>query len=101
MSQFPAIQSLFSIANSACFAFSTAISIDACLFACLFSCEDIQIGFFSNFKPGLKISISSFSRERSLFYQTHYYHHQTCCFIQLVLEKFCTVSSAVESKLAL
>ncbi len=67
MSQFSAMQSLFSIANSACFAFSTATSIDACLFACLFSYEDIQIEFFSNFKPGLKISISSFNRERSSF----------------------------------
>jgi len=67
INQFPAMQSLFSIAVWACFAFSTAIRIVACLLFCLFFCEDSQIEFFNNFRPGLKISISSFSNERSSF----------------------------------
>ena len=40
ISQFSAIQNLFSIAVWACFAFSTAIRIVACLLICLFFCED-------------------------------------------------------------
>src|SRR5438034_128516 len=44
-----------------------AISIEACLLTCLFSCKDSQIGLFNSFRSGLNVSISSFSRNMPSF----------------------------------
>ena len=76
INQFPAMQSLFSIAFWACFAFSTAIRIVACLLICLFFCENNQIEFFSSFKFELKVSISFFSIESSSFIEKDLTDHE-------------------------